>query len=82
MKKTFTTEEIVIRVRKELRQSAWLFGLMSVLSGLVALLIYIRNQALNGWDVAACIGVMTTILALRFERLLRNDNEKLSKIWR
>jgi hypothetical protein len=69
----------VAGIAKELRLSAWLFGIFAVLSAAIAILDFLVTRRVEGgWPVAASVAVVAWALVVHFARQLdkANGNER------
>jgi hypothetical protein len=65
----------VASVAKELRLSAWLFGIFAVLSAAIATLDFLATRHVEGgWPVAASVALVAWGLAVHFAQQLNKAN--------
>ena len=66
----------VIGVAKELRLSAWIFGIFAVLSGLISIADFVMTRRLEGgWAVAAAVALVAWIGVIHFAQQLERAQQ-------
>ena len=63
-------------VARELRLSAWIFGIFAVLSTVIAVLDFLTSRRIEGgWPVAAAVAVVAWIGAIHFAQQLERTQQ-------